>query len=102
MSEAIQGPYHVNKRYPFWVDGPDGRRVVDMETGVWSVEQLKATARLLAASWGLDRQLRVAIAWIEQLNSYDNPDPSAPSQEELLEQLRAALDPTPARVGEGG
>ena len=37
------------------------------------------------------KELETAIAWIEQLQSYDNPDPSAPSKDELLEQLRAAL-----------
>ena len=37
------------------------------------------------------KELETAIAWIEQLQSYDNPDPSAPSKDELLAQLRAAL-----------
>lgn len=39
----------------------------------------------------LIRGLQAATAWIEQLTTYTNPDPSAPGQQELVEQLRAAL-----------
>lgn len=45
------GPWKVNDRYPFWVDGPDGGRIVDLEPyGYPMIDAARANAHLIAAA----------------------------------------------------
>lgn len=54
-------------------------------------EENEANARLIAAAPDLLKELEAAVTWIEQIESYEIFDPSAPSKHELLPQLRAAI-----------
>lgn len=56
-----------------------------------TIAEAQERADLIAAGPELLKELQVAVAWIEDLKGRGTDDMSAPSKDEILPQLRAAL-----------
>lgn len=80
------GPWHIHKRYPFWVDDSEGRRIVDVEGSRLDVEEAKANARLIAASPELLEACKFAA---EHMQEHDRL--YSAEERELFDALRAAI-----------